>query len=130
MTKDKRDVLEFYKRAVFNIIARNQDDHAKNTSFLMNEKGEWRLSPAYDITYANGQGFTKNHQMSIVGKVNDFTNDDLLMLAKNNDIKESIAQEIIDKTIKVVSGFRKEAVRLGIREDLINLVNGDLRIKL
>jgi Uncharacterized protein related to capsule biosynthesis enzymes len=74
---------------VFNVVARNQDDHAKNTSFLMSSAGEWSLSPAYDITYANGAGFTKNHQMSIVGKVNNFTRDDLLQLAKNNDIKNT-----------------------------------------
>ena len=130
ITRDKRDVLEFYKRTIFNVIARNQDDHAKNTSFLMDEKGEWRLSPAYDITYANGLGFTQNHQMSIIGKTNDFTFDDLLVLAKKNDIKESIAQDIIYKTIDVVSNFRRSAVRLGIREDLIELVNEDLRVRL
>jgi len=71
ITKDKSAVLEFYRRAVFNVITRNQDDHAKNTSFLMTKDGEWSLSPAYDITYANGAGFTKNHQMSINAKVNN-----------------------------------------------------------
>ena len=130
LTKDKRDVLEFYRRAVLNVIARNQDDHAKNTSFLMDENGEWRLSPAYDITYANGHGFTKNHQMSIIGKVNDFTYDDLIKLAKKNDIKESIAKEIIDKAIEVVSGFKKKALRLGIRTDLIELVDKELRVNI
>lgn len=128
VTKDKRAVVEFYKRAVFNVIATNQDDHAKNTSFLMNSRGEWSLSPAYDITYANGQNFTKNHQMSIVGKVNDFTRNDLIKFALNNEIKEDDAKEIINMTISVVKNFRKKAKTLKIREDLIDLVEGDLRV--
>jgi len=128
ITKDMRDVEEFYKRIIFNVIARNQDDHAKNTSFLMDKHGTWSLSPAYDITYANGQGFTKNHQMSIVGKVNDFTYEDLLTLANNCDIKKAKAIEIIDKTISIVSNFSKKATKINIRKDLIKLVENDLRI--
>ena len=126
ITKDMQAVEEFYKRAIFNIVARNQDDHAKNTSFLMDEKGIWTLSPAYDITYANGAGFTKNHQMSFLGKNCDFTYNDLLKLADSFEIKK--ADTIIDNIIDVVSGFRKEAKVLNIREDLINLVENDLRI--
>jgi serine/threonine-protein kinase HipA len=130
VTKDTTAVEEFYRRAVFNIVARNQDDHAKNTSFLMNSTGEWSLSPAYDITYANGEGFTKQHQMSILGKVDNFTRKDLLQLAKNNDIKNAKATAIIDKAISVISSFYSKAKDLGIREDLIELVSGDLRIRL
>ena len=128
ITKDKTDVVEFYKRAVFNVIARNQDDHAKNTSFLMDKNGVWKLSPAYDITYANGQGFTKNHQMSINGKANNFSREDLIKLALSADIKKSVAIEIIDKTITVVSEFKQRAKKLNIRDDLIELVQIDLRV--
>jgi len=127
VTKDKRAVEEFYTRVVFNIVARNQDDHAKNTSFLMNSTGEWSLSPAYDITYANGAGFTKNHQMSILGKINNFTREDLLQLAKNNDIKNTKAIAIINEVSRVISSFYNRAEALGIRKDLIELVQGDIR---
>jgi serine/threonine-protein kinase HipA len=127
ITKDKSAVIEFYRRAVFNTIARNQDDHAKNTSFLMTKEGEWSLSPAYDITYANGTGFTKNHQMSINGKVNNINKDDLIALALSADIKKKLAVKIIDKTVDVLQGFRTGALKLNIREDLINLVESDLR---
>jgi serine/threonine-protein kinase HipA len=130
ITKDKRDVVEFYKRIVFNVIARNQDDHAKNTSFLMDKNGVWRLSPAYDITYANGQGFTKNHQMSILGKVNDFERKDLLDLAFKNDIKKNLAIEIIDNIIKTVNTFSKKAQEIQIRSDLVAIVQNDLRTNL
>lgn len=128
ITKDKRAVEEFYRRAVFNVLARNQDDHAKNTSFLMNKDGEWSLSPAYDITYANGQGYTKNHQMSIIGKVNNFEKEDLIKLAQSADIKKIKAMEIIDNTVSVVQKFSKRALELNVRTDLIGLVNNDLRI--
>ena len=130
ITKDKSAVIEFYRRAVFNTIARNQDDHAKNTSFLMTKEGEWSLSPAYDITYANGTGFTKNHQMSINGKVNNINKDDLIALALSADIKKKLAVEIIDKTVEVLQGFKTGALKLNIREDLINLVESDLRISI
>ena len=130
ITKDKRDVLEMYKRAVFNIISRNQDDHAKNTSFLMDEYGNWRLSPAYDITYAHGSNFTKNHQMSVVGKVNNFTKKDLLLLASKNDIKESIASKIIDDIVGNMALFEEKATQLHIRKDLVKLVKDDIRIDL
>lgn len=130
ITKNKSAVLEFYRRAVFNAIARNQDDHAKNTSFLMTKEGEWSLSPAYDITYANGAGFTKNHQMSMNAKVKDITRNDLISLALSADIKKKVAVDIIDKTVKVLQNFKTKASKLNIREDLIDLVESDLRLSI
>lgn len=131
ITKDARAVEEFYKRAVFNVLARNQDDHAKNTSFLMDEQGKWSLSPAYDITYANGNHYTKNHQMSIVGKVNNFTREDLITLGTNIGMKKSKAEEIINHTAEVVTSFLQRAIDIKIRKDLIELVqkNVDKRLK-
>lgn len=128
ITKDKRDIQELYRRCVFNVVARNQDDHAKNTSFMMDKNGVWSLSPAYDITYANGQHYTKKHQMSIVGKVNHFKYEDLLNLAEVSDIKKNEAKKIIKTIVEVVSKFRSKAQALNIRKDLIDMVEGDLRI--
>lgn len=96
----------------------------------MDEHGNWRLSPAYDITYANGSNFTKNHQMSIVGKVNNFTKKDLLLLANKNDIKDSIASKIIDDIVSNMAMFEEKATQLNIRKDLVELVKGDLRLHL
>ena len=63
-------VEEQFRRTVFNIVARNQDDHVKNIAFLMDRRGVWRLSPAYDVAYAyNPAGtWTREHQMSVAGK--------------------------------------------------------------
>lgn len=87
---------EMFRRIVFNVVVRNQDDHTKNISFLMDKNGKWQLSPAYDIGYAyNPQGgWTAQHQMSINGKFDEITRYDLLELARRNNIKE--ASEIID----------------------------------
>jgi len=96
------DREQMYRRAVFNVIARNQDDHVKNIAFLMNRKGTWRLSPAYDITYAwNPTGnWTGQHQMSINGKRDEFESADIVALAAVAGIKKrkalSIKKEIKD----------------------------------
>ena len=76
-----------FARACFNIMAVNQDDHVKNISFLMDSTGTWRLAPAYDLTYARGSGFTRQHQMTLGGKNDGFTAKDLMTLGKKFDIK-------------------------------------------
>ena len=128
LTGEQRGVEEQFKRMVFNVIARNQDDHAKNFSFMMDKEGGWGVTPAYDITYANGKEYTKNHQLSIRGKVNDFTMEDLLLIAKENSIKESWARDTIQNITKVVSDFECRAKNLNINNELISLVTKDLRL--
>ena len=130
ITKDSREVEQMYKRAVFNIIGRNQDDHAKNFAFIMDKTGNWKVSPAYDITYANGAGFTKNHQMTLRGKNNGFTRIDLLNFAIENDISKVKAKEIIENTIEKMSEFKNIAKKICLREDLTYLVDKDLRLNL
>ncbi|HMZ47945.1 MAG TPA: type II toxin-antitoxin system HipA family toxin, partial [Flavobacteriales bacterium] len=98
------DAVEFFRRMCFNVVARNCDDHTKNTSFLMDPQGEWHLSPAYDITFAYNPAnlWLKQHQMSVCGKRSDITRDDLLAVAKEMNIKK--ADAIIDE---VVAGVKK-----------------------
>ncbi len=128
LTGNQQDLYELYRRMVFNIIGRNQDDHAKNFAFLMDEKGTWSLSPAYDITYANGTGYTKNHQLSLRGKTNDFTKKDLLEIAKLHSLKENIAKEIIEQTIDIFSSFRSRAKELEINDESINKIEKNLKM--
>lgn len=94
---------ELYRRMVFNVVARNQDDHTKNISFLMNRRGEWRLSPAYDMSWAYNPrgGWTATHQMSINNKWDNITRDDLLSVAYEMNVKR--AKLIIDKVVDAVS---------------------------
>lgn len=107
-----RDLEQQYRRMVFNVVARNQDDHTKNIAFLMDRNGQWCLSPAYDVIYSyNPAGrWTNKHQMSINGKRDDFLKDDLIEFSKEMNIKsgERIFKDIIDVVSKWPD-FAKEA---------------------
>ena len=116
-------VTELFRRMVFNVVVRNQDDHTKNISFLMGEDGQWRLSPAYDMGYAfNPQGgWTSMHQMSVNGKFDKISRADLLACAAANDIKE--ADDIIDQICDAASSWPRIAkdcgVPLSMTEDIV-----------
>lgn len=113
---------EMFRRMVFNVVVRNQDDHTKNISFLMNEEGRWWLSPAYDMGYAynpNG-GWTNTHQMSINGKFDDITRKDLLECANRNNIKD--ASLIIDEVCDIAAGWPVIAGECGVPQDMIDSI--------
>lgn len=124
------DSEQLYRRMVFNVIARNQDDHTKNISFLMDETGKWGLSPAYDLTYAYDPGniWLKSHQMSINGKLDDISRKDLTETAKKMNIKKS--NEIIESVRDVVSNWKKYAKGAHVEINQINMINRVLRLKL
>ena len=101
------DFVQLYRRMLFNEFAKNYDDHTKNIAFLMNKKGEWSLSPAFDMTFS----FKKNspwvsaHQMLINGKAEDITVDDLLTTADFAGIKRSLAKECIEQVQITVNSW-------------------------
>ena len=94
---------QLYRRMVFNVIARNCDDHTKNFAFRLKENGLWELSPAYDVCYAYrpDSDWVSQHNLSINGKRTDITKEDLLSVAKAMNIKKAntIIQQI-DATVK------------------------------
>lgn len=109
------DIEQFYRRMVFNVLSRNQDDHVKNISFLMDRRGVWRLSPAYDVTYAyNPEGvWTGSHQMTINGRREGFAKQDLLASAKNMGVRKAKAEEIISDVEEIIAKwpqFAEEAL--------------------
>jgi serine/threonine-protein kinase HipA len=105
---------QIYRRMAFNVIARNQDDHTKNFSFIMDKAGKWSLAPAYDVAYAyNPQGsYTSRHQMSINGKTDNFVLDDFLEVAKTIGVKKP--KEIISEVLDSVSQWEKIAKEIDI----------------
>ena len=121
-----------FRRTVFNVIGRNQDDHTKNISFLMNKNGDWSLSPAYDITYSYNPSvaYTSKHQMSINGKTDGLFLDDLIVFGSKADLKKAKVKEIVEEIKNVfrlwnvyaqqagVSDAHKEKVSKGLRLDL------------
>ena len=111
---------EMFRRIVFNVVVRNQDDHTKNISFLMDPSGQWRLSPAYDMGFAyNPKGaWTATHQMSINGKFDNITREDLLSLANTNNIKN--ASEIIDQLCETAAEWPELAKNCGVPQKMID----------
>lgn len=99
------EMEQAYRRMVFNVIGCNQDDHTKNIAFLMDTDGVWRLSPAFDMSYAVGAGFTRQHQMSVNGKRLHISRNDMLSVAAEAGIKPAKANEMIDQAIEVIGRF-------------------------
>lgn len=128
----REDLEQQVLRAIFNVVARNQDDHVKNIAFLMNRVGEWRLSPAFDVTYAyqpTGQ-WTGRHQMSINGKRDAFTREDLLALAAIAGIKEIQANEMIAHVIESVREWPSFAEKAKVEQLRIQQIQQSLRTEL
>jgi serine/threonine-protein kinase HipA len=122
----KDDIEEFFRRMVFNVMSRNQDDHVKNISFLMNRRGKWVLSPAYDITYSfnpNGQ-WTAVHQMMINRKRNNISKEDLLQSAKAMRINASKALDIISDVSMAIQKWRVFATEASIDGNTIEMIEG------
>ena len=119
---------EMFRRMVFNVIVRNQDDHTKNISFLMGEDGVWRLSPAYDMGYSynpNG-GWTATHQMSINGKFDDITRKDLLECGAKNNIKN--ASLIIDEVCEIASQWPTMAKECDVPQSMIDDIKANMQL--
>jgi serine/threonine-protein kinase HipA len=97
-------VEQQFRRLVFNIVARNQDDHVKNIAFLMNKEGQWSLAPAFDMTYSyNPSGdWTATHQMTLNGKRENFSLSDFRAAGQSAILKRGRAEEIVKEVIEVV----------------------------
>ncbi len=113
-------VEEQFRRMAFNILGRNQDDHVKNIAFLMDRAGNWRLSPAFDMTYSyNPAGdWTSTHQMSLNGKRDGFDLDDFKTCAKGIAMQRNRAAEIVAQVHDAVLRWRDFADEAGVPEDV------------
>ena len=110
----KAEAKQQYRRMIFNVIARNQDDHTKNIAYLMQNsqlqnKGPWSLSPAFDVTYSHNPAgqWTNQHQMSVNGKRDHFTRADLVTVGQS--ISLSRPEKIIDEVKESVRQWPKFA---------------------
>jgi serine/threonine-protein kinase HipA len=122
---------EMYRRMVFNIIARNQDDHVKNIAFLMDRSGSWSMAPAFDMTYSyqpSGK-WTSSHQMTVNGKRDNFTLDDFLTCGKSALLKRGQAKKILNEVRQVVSCWRNYAEQAGVNSLQRDNIQKTLRLK-
>ena len=125
-------VEEQYRRTVFNIVARNQDDHVKNIAFLMDRSGGWRLSPAYDVAHAyNPQGpWTREHQMSVGGKREGFERADLERFAESSGLRKTIAVGVVDQVVSAVAMWPRFAAEAGVEEQSLRRIGEAHRVRL
>ena len=112
------DAEQMFRRMVFNVVARNCDDHTKNFSFLLRKGGKWELAPAYDLchAYRPGSEWVSQHALSINGKRKDITKADLLVVGESIRCKK--APEIVDEVIYVVNQWEKYADDVGVKPGL------------
>lgn len=123
------DAERLFRRMIFNVLARNQDDHTKNISFLMDKQGQWRLSPAYDMSwsYKPGSKWVGAHQMTINGKRDGFTEEDYLACASKMSIRRSKAKKIISEVEAGISTWRECAERADLDPSITGRIQGTFR---
>lgn len=121
---------QLYRRMVFNVVARNLDDHTKNIAFLMNKAGEWRLAPAYDLTWSYDPNsiWVSKHNLSINGKRDNITKDDLLKVGKEMSIKQPI--NIINQVIETIKNWNNYAEKAGVKPNQIKQIGETLLVGL
>jgi serine/threonine-protein kinase HipA len=125
-------IEQLYRRMVFNVVARNQDDHVKNIAFLMDRSGAWSLAPAYDLTWAwqPGNLWLDSHQMTINGKREDFSVADLVAVARVGGLARRGAEAILAEVSDAVGGWRELAADTGIDEQMAERIARSHRLSL
>ncbi|HPT10021.1 MAG TPA: type II toxin-antitoxin system HipA family toxin [Bacteroidales bacterium] len=116
------DADQLYRRMVFNVIGVNNDDHTKNISFLMDKSGQWRLAPAYDMTYTfkPSHKYLAQHQLSINGKRSGINYTDLILVAERMNIRKP--GEIIGQITDVIRNWPRYASSAGIPDSQIKSI--------
>ena len=120
----KKEAEQLYRRMVFNVLARNQDDHVKNISFLMNRRGQWSLAPAYDVTFALDPDnyWLRRHQMSVNGKLDNLTAEDLLASAGSMNLSAVRAKRILGEVADALAGWSRFAEEASVTESVMNAI--------
>ncbi len=125
------DAMQIFKRMVFNIVARNHDDHSKNFAFMLDDRKQWRLTPAYDLAYSYKPGShgVNSHWMTLNGKRDNFTREDFYSLEKVSPLfnKRKI-DRIIEETTEHVSRWNDLAAEHCVPHSLLKLIGSNLRL--
>ncbi|MBL3590563.1 MAG: type II toxin-antitoxin system HipA family toxin [gamma proteobacterium endosymbiont of Lamellibrachia anaximandri] len=118
----KAEAAQQFRRMLFNVVARNQDDHTKNIAFLMGEEGVWRLSPAFDVTYAHNPAgrWTHQHQMTINGKRDGFSMADLLAVGESISLPN--ISETVAEVVEAVKRWAEFASTAGMEKPTITAI--------
>ena len=125
-------VEQLFRRMLFNVVARNQDDHVKNIAFLMDRAGAWRLAPAFDVTYAYRpeSEWVGSHQMSVNGRRAGFTVADVERCADVAGLPQGRGRRLLAEITAVVERWRDYAAQAGVTEDHVESIAPALRLRL
>jgi serine/threonine-protein kinase HipA len=121
---------EQFRRMIFNIVARNQDDHVKNIAFLMDKQGRWSLSPAFDVTYSHNPSgeWTARHQMTVNGKRDDFSKADLKACEKSSKLKRGRSALILEQVTEAVKRWPDFAIQAGVSDEWTSQIQKSHRL--
>jgi len=116
------EAQQLFRRMVFNVLAKNCDDHTKNFAFMMNQQGEWNLAPAYDVchAYRPGSDWVSQHALSVNGKRKDISKEDFITVAKTMNIKN--ANEIIEEVANACAKWLEFAQEANVSSELTNSI--------
>lgn len=125
-------IEEQFRRMLFNIVARNQDDHVKNIAFLMDKAGHWSLAPAFDLTFSYNPGgeWTARHQMTVNGRRDGFTREDLRAVARVAGLRRGGENALFDQVAAAVARWPEFASRAGIADDWSATIGAQHRLVL
>ena len=112
LTRDQRECKKMFVLAVFNVLAYNRDDHARQFSFIMQRDGAWQMAPAYDLTWSAGPG--GEHSSSVLGHGKDITRSHLIALGRKADIKDQDAAQIIERAQTAIGNWGAYAAEYNV----------------
>lgn len=112
ITRRADDVGAAFRRTVFNVLAHNRDDHTRQHAFLMDEAGDWRLAPAYDLTYAAGPG--GEHYLDVEGEGRRPTRTHVVTLGKRHGLSEKQIDAAIEDVRSATSDWDSLAKAAGV----------------
>lgn len=124
MTKDIREVERMYRLAVFNVLSYNRDDHAKNFSFLMNEQGQWTMSPAYDLTFSSGPGGEQSTM--VLGEGKNPGVDHLMALGLKVGLASSFIKDAIERTQSALRQWNHLAKEYNVSKEMMALIESKI----
>ena len=126
LTRDVREVEKMFRLAVFNVLAHNRDDHSKNFTFLMSERGEWRLSLAYDLTFSSGP--RAEQSTMVMGEGKNPRTEHLEALGREAKIDQTHVIDIIDQTRTALNSWKTLAAKYGVSKSNIKLIGERLAV--
>ena len=124
VTRDQRECKALFVLAVFNVLAHNRDDHARQFSYIMERDGTWRLAPAYDLTWCAGPG--GEHSTSVLGQGKDITRAHLIELGKKAELNAQDAEEIIERVEVAIGNWQVYADEHGVSRDSNDMITKSL----